>query len=98
MDMQAAIKELQETAIVVAGIQARQAEVLKGHGEWLEEHLRSLARHERFVARHEELMAEMEDKLNGLIGAVDSHREWQVLHERRMAEITAVLDRLLKKE
>jgi hypothetical protein len=33
MDMQGAIKELQETVVVMAGIQARQAEVLKGHSE-----------------------------------------------------------------
>jgi len=64
MDMQAAIKELQETAIVMSGIQARQAEVLKVHGEWLEQN-------ERWMTRHREAMAEFDDKLNGLIGIVD---------------------------
>jgi hypothetical protein len=78
MDMQAAIKELQETAIVLAGLQARQAEVLKGYGQWLEAHERSITRHEQFVARHEQMMAkhdqmmaEMDDKLNGLIAVID---------------------------
>ncbi|MGO9261167.1 MAG: hypothetical protein ACLQU1_33390 [Bryobacteraceae bacterium] len=78
MDMQAAIKELQETVVVMAGIQARQAEVLKGHAEWLEEnerwmtrHRQAVARHEQMMARHDQMMAEMEDKLNGLIGFVD---------------------------
>ena len=64
MDMQGAIKELQETVVVMAGIQARQAEVLKGHSEWLEQN-------ERWMTRHREAMAEFEDKLNGLIGFVD---------------------------
>ena len=42
MDMEGAIKQLQETVIVMAGLQARQAEVLKGHGEWLEQHERAM--------------------------------------------------------
>ena len=82
MDMEQVIKQLQDTATVMAGIQARQAEVLKGHGEWLEEHQASIARHEAFVARHEQMMAlfdtkmiEIEDKLNGLIGYVDGNRK-----------------------
>ena len=37
-DIQQAIKELQETAIVMSGIQSRQAELLKQHGEWLHSH------------------------------------------------------------
>ena len=63
MDMDGAIKQLQETVIVVAGLQARQAEG-KGHGEWLEQH-------ERAMARHDVVMAEIDDKLNGLIAVVD---------------------------
>jgi hypothetical protein len=74
MDMEGAIKQLQETAIVVAGIQARQAEVLKGHSEWLEEQAQSMAKHERWLARHNEVMAEIDDKLNGLIGYVEGLR------------------------
>ena len=64
MDMEDAIKQLQETAIVMAGLQARQVEVLKGHGEWLEQH-------ERAMARHDVVMAEIDDNLNGLIAVVD---------------------------
>ncbi len=89
IDMEQVIKQLQDTATVMAGIQARQAEVLKGHGAWLEEHNASIARHEAFVAKHEQMMAlfdtkmiaiedkmaEIEDKLNGLIGYVDGNRK-----------------------
>lgn len=82
MDMEQVIKQLQETATVMAGIQARQADVLKGHSNWLEEHHASIARHEAFVAKHElmmarqaQLVAEIEDKLNGLIGYIDGSRK-----------------------
>jgi hypothetical protein len=75
MDMELVLKQLQDTATVMAGIQARQAEVLKGHGDWLAEHHASIARHEAFVARHDRVMAEIEDKLNGLIGYVDGNRK-----------------------
>jgi len=67
MDMEGAIKQLQETAIVMAGIQARQAEALKEHGEWLVSHTRAMAEFDR-------KMIEIEDKLNGLIGYMDGQR------------------------
>ncbi len=66
--MQAAIKELQETAIVMSGIQAGQAAVVKEHGEWLEQH-------EKTMRRIELNLAEATDKLNALIHFVDDqHR------------------------
>lgn len=37
-DIRPALKELQDAAIVIAGIQARQAELLKDHAEWLAGH------------------------------------------------------------
>jgi hypothetical protein len=73
--MESVIKQLQDTATVMAGIQARQAEVLKSHSEWLEQHHKFIAKHEQMVARHDQMMAEMEDKLNGLIGYVDGNRK-----------------------
>jgi hypothetical protein len=82
MDMDGAVKQLQETAIVMAGIQSRQAEVLKGHGDWLEEHQRVVATHDQMMAKHDQMMAEfdrkmleIEDKLNGLIGYMDGQRK-----------------------
>jgi hypothetical protein len=71
MDMQGAIKELQETAIVMAGIQARQAEALKGHGEWLVEHEHNMAEHDRRMTRIESKLEEATDKLNALTSVVD---------------------------
>ena len=40
--LQSARKELEETAIVMSGIQARQAAMLKEHAEWLQEHDRAM--------------------------------------------------------
>jgi hypothetical protein len=71
MDMQGAIKELQETAIVMAGIQARQAEALKGRGEWLVEHEHNMAEHDRRMTRIESKLEEATDKLNALTSVVD---------------------------
>ena len=68
MDMQAAIKELQETAIVMSGIQARQAAVVKAHGEWLVEH-------EKIMRRVELALAEATGKLNALIAIADDRRQ-----------------------
>ncbi len=79
--MQAAIKELQETAIVMSGIQARQAAALKDQAEWLEQHEKRMRRHEEWQEQHEKTMrhiemnlAEATDKLNALINIVDDRR------------------------
>jgi hypothetical protein len=69
--MEAVIKQLQDTDIVLAAIQERQSRLMKGHGEWLEQHELSIARHNAAVAKHDLMMAEIEDKLNGLIAVVD---------------------------
>ena len=66
-----ALEQLQETAVVVAGIQARQAEVLKGQAQWLESLQVQAARHAEFVAKHDLLMTEIDGKLNALIDIVD---------------------------
>jgi hypothetical protein len=75
MDMELVLKQLQDTATVMAGLQARQAVVLKDHSEWLEQHQTFIAKHEQMMARHDRVMAEIEDKLNGLIGYVDNSRK-----------------------
>jgi hypothetical protein len=78
MNMEQVIRQLQDTATVMAGIQARQAEVLKGHGEWLEQHELTLMRHKEWHAEHERTLAQIEsnlreatEKLNALIVVVD---------------------------
>jgi len=70
-DLQQTLKQLQDTLTVVIGIQARQAEIAKGHSQWLEEQQTAIIRHEQAVARHDQIMAEIDDKLNGLIGFMD---------------------------
>jgi len=61
--MQQTIKEIQDTLTVVAGIQARQAELIKGHGEWLQEHDRELAE-DRKRAR------EIDERIDKLVSAI----------------------------
>ncbi len=58
--MQAAIKELQDTVIVMAHIEKRQSEVLKDLAE--------------FRIRTEQNLAGITDKLNGLIGYMEGQR------------------------
>jgi hypothetical protein len=92
------IRQLRETDIVMGGIQARQADRLKDHQEWLGSQHVALARHQEFVARHE-LMAEMEDKLNGMIAATNEFQEaqdWAWARDRQvMAEMEEKLNGLI---
>jgi hypothetical protein len=61
--MQAAIKELQETMVVMAYIEKTQTEHIK---DLVQFRIQS----DRFRIRTEENLAEITDKLNGLIGYV----------------------------
>jgi hypothetical protein len=64
--MQSAIKELQDTMIVMAHIEKRQSEHIS---ELVDFRIQS----EKFRLRTEENLAEITDKLNGLIGYVAGH-------------------------
>jgi hypothetical protein len=65
--MQAAIKEVQETMVVMAHIEKRQSEHIR---DLLEFRIQS----EKFRLRTEENLAEIADKLNGLIGYIAGQR------------------------
>ncbi len=65
--MQAAIKDLQDTMVVMAHIQKTQSEHL---GELVQFRIDS----EKFRARTEQNLSEITDKLNGLIGYVAGQR------------------------
>ena len=73
--MQAAIKELQETAIVMSGIEARQAAALKDQAVWLAGHEKRMREHEERMQRIELNLGEATDKLNALINIVDDRRQ-----------------------
>jgi hypothetical protein len=66
MDMELVIKQLRDTAAVVASIPARPADVVKDPGGGLGRGRRFFANHKRQVARHARLMAEMQRMLNSL--------------------------------
>jgi hypothetical protein len=69
-DMEQTIKQLQDTLTVMEGIQARQAEVLKGHSQWLEEHLAAIARHDKEIAESRELGKATDERIEKLVSAI----------------------------
>jgi hypothetical protein len=69
-DLAQAIKELQETAIVMSGIQARQAELIKDHSDWLHSHDLAVARHDKEIAEARKLGRETDDRIAQLVSAI----------------------------
>jgi predicted nucleic acid-binding Zn-ribbon protein len=85
VDFEGAIKQLQDTLIVVAAIQERQAKVQRLQAEELDAvrtlliegqklHEQRMAKFDEKMLEIEEKMLEIEDKLNGLIGYLDYRR------------------------
>jgi hypothetical protein len=78
MDFQGAIKELQDTLVVVSEIQRRQAEVQKLQAyeldamrEWRQTMRDEMSAHSKRMAHIDQTLHEAGDKLNGLIGYLD---------------------------
>jgi len=63
MNLEQAVKDLQDNLIVIAEIERRQSALLREHSEHLAEIL-------EFRRRTDQNLAEITDKLNGLIGYV----------------------------
>lgn len=67
MNLEAAVKELQEAMTIMAHLEKRQSEMLREHSE------RVVALEEqsaKFQQRTDQNLAEITDKLNGLIGYI----------------------------
>jgi hypothetical protein len=70
-NIEQAVKELQDTLVVISEIERRQSSLLKEHSERIV-YLERLAQESaEFRHRTEQNLAEITDKLNGLIGYVD---------------------------
>lgn len=73
-NIEQAIKDLQDTLIVIAEIEKRQSAMLREHSERIvniEQHVARLdAEGAEFRRRTDQNLAEITDKLNGLIGYV----------------------------
>jgi hypothetical protein len=67
MDMQAAIRELQDNLTVLVEIERRQSSLLREHSEHI---VKLETESAEFRRRTEQNLAEITDKLNGLIGYV----------------------------
>ncbi len=72
--MQSAIKELQDTVIVMAHIEKRQSEHISELVEFRIQTEKLQIESEKFRRRTEENLSEITDKLNGLIGYVAGQR------------------------
>jgi len=70
MNMEQAIKELQDAMVVMAHLEKRQTEVLKQHARMIETHDAYLEELQEFRRRTDQNLAEITDKLNGLIGSL----------------------------
>ena len=69
-DLQQAIKELHETAIVMSGIQSRRAALLLDHAEWLQAHDRAMARHDKEMAEARKRGRELDERIAKLVSAI----------------------------
>lgn len=67
MNYEQAIRELQDTLVVIGEIERRQSALLKEHSEHIGELI-------QYRVRIDQNLAEITHKLNGLIGYVDSQR------------------------
>ena len=74
MNMEAAIKELQDTLMVMVEIERRQSSMLRGHSERIVKAEEEIMEANRLSAisrqRTDQNLADITDKLNGLIGFV----------------------------
>jgi hypothetical protein len=71
MNYEQAIKDLQDTLVVIGEIERRQSVMLREHAEMLQKHAEMLRDTSEFRRRTDQNLAEITDKLNGLIGYVD---------------------------
>ena len=76
MNFEQTIRDVQDTLVVMAEIQRRQAQVQKIQAEMLdelrEEMREGMKRHEQRMEHIEITLSEIGDKLNGLIGFMDN--------------------------
>ena len=68
MNFEQAIVQIQDTLIVMAEIQRRQAEVQKTQAHFLDRLQEGMDLHEKRMKHIDLTLAEIGDKLNGLIG------------------------------
>ena len=69
-NIEQAVKDIQDTLVVIAQIEKRQSALLREHSEMLREHSGHFGELLEFRRRTDQNLAEITDKLNGLIGYV----------------------------
>lgn len=78
--MAKAIKELQDAAIVTAGIQSRHTTILADHRDWLVSHDKAIAETRQAGKRTDERIAKLVVSIGGLIQAM--REQWNKGGER----------------
>ena len=74
MNYEEAIKELQNSLVVITEVHRESTAILRQHNEILEEHNRHFAELQEYRRRTDQNLSEITDKLNGLIGYMDGLR------------------------
>ncbi len=93
--MEAVIRQLQDTMVVLAAVEERNSAGLKDHTEWLEGQQMRLKDHERFIIEHERTMAEHERFIITHERTMAEHALAMKEHDRRMAEFDDKLNGLI---
>ena len=70
MEIEHAIKELQETVIVMAHIQAQHAVMAKDHAQWLADHSKAIAEMRELQRASGERMAATDERIEKLVSAI----------------------------
>ncbi len=71
MNFEQAILQIQDTLIVMAELQRRQAEVQKTQAQFIDQLRDGLVGHEKRMEHIDLRLSEISDKLDGLIGFMD---------------------------
>jgi hypothetical protein len=72
-DMEDVIRQLQDTATVMAGIQARQAEALQEHAIWLQEHDRAIAEQRERDKIIDQRFQELGERIDNLVSGIGEY-------------------------
>jgi hypothetical protein len=75
MDMEAVIRQLQDTMVVISAAEQLTAAGLKEHAEWTADQPRRYRKHQQWVANHQRAMAKFDKTLKTLTDFLRRHQE-----------------------
>ena len=69
-EMEKVLKSLQETSIVMSGIQERQATAIREHAEWLVAHDKAIVEMRELGRKTDERLAGLGERIDALVSAM----------------------------